>query len=461
TNFKSVRNAAATLIAIIAGTITAFADAPANDNFANATFLGNAAATRITNTNEGATKETGEPDHGFNAGGSSVWYKWTASSRRLTQFSTVGSSFNTLLHVYTGSSVDNLTAVSGSNDVSFATLQSFASFFPEPGVTYYIAVDGVKIGSLPAETGLIKLNIGPAINRSSTDFDRDGRTDLTVYRPSDGNWYAYESSTDQASILKWGIDGDIPVSGALLNFGLVADNIIYRPSTGVWYIRYRNQPNNPVAILQFGLPGDIPMTGSFIEGVLPDLAVFRPSNGTWYYRTIPSPAGSLGGEPIPPDPNFGQVQFGQAGDIPVAGDYTNDEMTDFAVYRPSTGVWYILPHLPNGMTGAPRQVQFGIPGDKPVPGDYDGDGLIDPAIYRPSTGTFWVLRSSDNAQHPIRWGLATDIPAAGDYDGDGIFDFAVFRPSDGNWYIYHSGSQQIRIQHFGLNGDIPVTSNVR
>lgn len=463
TNFKSIRNAAATLIAIIAGTITAFADAPANDNFANAMYLGMGTTTRVINTNEGATKEVGEPNHAFNVGGTSVWYKWIATSRRLIQVSTVGSNFNTLLNIYTGSSVDNLTNVALSNDISSNTLQSFTTFYPEPGVTYYIAVDGVKFGAQPAAAGLLKLNIGPAINRSSSDFDADGRTDMTVYRPSDGNWYTYESANDQVSIIKFGINGDIPVAGAFLNVAVKADNVIYRPSTGVWYIRYTHSQIHPVSIYQFGLPGDIPVTGNFIEGGPTDIAVFRPSNGTWYYRTVSSPPGtltSLGGDP-PVDREVGQIQFGQAGDIPVPGDYTNDEMADFAVYRPSTGVWYILPNMPGGATGTPREVQFGLPGDKPVPGDYDGDGLIDPAIYRPSTGHFWVLRSSDNQQHAFHWGIAGDIPVGGDYDGDGMFDFAVFRPSDGNWYIMHSGDQHIRIQHFGVNGDIPVTSNVR
>jgi hypothetical protein len=459
---RIIRDTAAMVIAIVAFTFTAFADAPANDNFANAINVGNGANVRVAGTNEGATKEAGEPEHGFNPGGTSVWYKWTAPSARLTQITLVRSNFNTLLGVYKGSAIDALVSVGASNDISTTNNRSVTTFIPEAGMTYYIAVDGARYGVPPAAAGAIFMTIAPAINRNSTDYDFDGRTDLAVFRPSDGNWYAYRSGNDDVSITKWGTTGDIPVAGALVPMGAKSDQIVYRPSTGVFYVRYEYVQGNPISIFQFGLSGDVPLTGNFIGSHLTDAAVFRPANGTWYFKSLSVPSGfaEFGGEPTP-DPNYGQVQFGQAGDIPVPGDYSLDSKTDIAVYRPSTGVWYILAQNEAGTFSSPFVVQFGLPGDKPVPGDYDGDGFTDPAIFRPSTGTFWVLRSSDDQQHATQFGLATDIPVTGDFDGDGRFDYAVFRPETGDWYIRQSGDQQVRIQHFGITGDLPVTSNVR
>src|SRR5436190_7322785 len=83
---------------------------PANDNFANAwTLTGLAAA---TNGNSSlptfATKEQGEPLHAGLNGGRSVWFNWTAPATGTTRITTLGSSFNTLLAVYTGTAVNTL-----------------------------------------------------------------------------------------------------------------------------------------------------------------------------------------------------------------------------------------------------------------------------------------------------------------------------------------------------------------
>ena len=79
---------------------------PGNDAFANAssiTLSGNSA--QVTGTNGFATKEGGEPNHAGNAGGASVWWKWTAPSDGSIIISTAGSNFDTTLGIYTGSSV--------------------------------------------------------------------------------------------------------------------------------------------------------------------------------------------------------------------------------------------------------------------------------------------------------------------------------------------------------------------
>src|SRR3954469_24201596 len=81
---------------------------PANDNFANAWTL----ATLVTNgTSVGATKEPGEPNHAFNTGGPSVWFTWTAPKTTQVQMDTIGSGFDTLLAVYTGSALNALTQI--------------------------------------------------------------------------------------------------------------------------------------------------------------------------------------------------------------------------------------------------------------------------------------------------------------------------------------------------------------
>jgi thiol-disulfide isomerase/thioredoxin len=116
---------------------------PANDAFANRIQLvgSNAVA---SGSSVGATWENGEPYHAGNAGGASVWWSWTAPADGGVTISTAGSSFDTLVGLYTGSSVSALTFV-GSNDDEDRAAAIYNSKLVVnvlAGQTYAIAVDG-------------------------------------------------------------------------------------------------------------------------------------------------------------------------------------------------------------------------------------------------------------------------------------------------------------------------------
>jgi uncharacterized repeat protein (TIGR01451 family) len=114
---------------------------PANNMLANRVPLGGDSG-QVTGNNLNATKETGEPSHANNAGGKSVWWSWTPSVSGRASFDTHGSSFNTLLGVYKGTSVNSLLwVVSNDNDGSSGNT-SGVSFNALAGTEYLIAVDG-------------------------------------------------------------------------------------------------------------------------------------------------------------------------------------------------------------------------------------------------------------------------------------------------------------------------------
>jgi hypothetical protein len=137
-------------------------------------------------------------------------------------------------------------------------------------------------------------------------------------------------------------------------------------------------------------------------------------------------------------------------------DFDGDSKSDVAVFRPATGVWYILNSSPNFTTSA--AYQWGVSTDIPVPGDYDGDGKTDVAVYRPANGYWYILQSSTNftTYSSGQWGASTDIPVPGDYDGDGKTDVAVYRPANGNWYILRSSTSSYVGYQWGASTDIPV-----
>ena len=136
---------------------------PANDGFSVAQVVSEVSGT-VSGSSVGATKEAGEPSHAAgNAGGASLWYRWVAPSSGQATISTTGSSFDTLLGVYTGSSVSGLTSVASNDDVAANVYQSSVTFATIAGTTYRVAVDGWRTSGGVVATGSVKLNwsLGP------------------------------------------------------------------------------------------------------------------------------------------------------------------------------------------------------------------------------------------------------------------------------------------------------------
>ena len=133
-------------------TVTATPPGGLNDGFADAVLISGAEPISLQSTNEGATKESGEPDHAGNTGGASVWWSWTVPATGNVVIDTFSSNFDTLLAVYRGTTFGDLTEVT-SNDDSGAP-QSRVSFDATAGEQFWIAVDGFN-----AATGSISLNL--------------------------------------------------------------------------------------------------------------------------------------------------------------------------------------------------------------------------------------------------------------------------------------------------------------
>ena len=171
-----------------------------------------------------------------------------------------------------------------------------------------------------------------------------------------------------------------------------------------------------------------------------DVAVFRPSTGNWF----------ISGTSV-----SSSYTWGGAGDVPVARDFDGDGKIDVAVFRPATGVWFIW----QSRTQTGITYTWGGAGDIPVPRDFDGDGKSDIAVFRPSTGNWFIWQSGSQTAITYTWGGAGDIPVSRDFDGDGKADIAVFRPATGNWFIWQSGSQTGLTYTWGGAGDIPVSAD--
>ncbi len=277
------------------------------------------------------------------------------------------------------------------------------SGYPTAPGSYTFTVTATAGACSGSQTYTVIIGAGFASSLTvSSDFDGDGKSDLSVWRGRDGNWLVTNSGDGQLRSTSWGAS----------------------------YAPYN----------------DVTVSGDYDGDGKTDLAVFRRGGdqaGYWYISRS----------------SDGQVMrqhWGLGTDIPLPGDYDGDGKTDIAVWRGSAGAWYILRSSDGGVEG----ITWGIAsvGDVPVPGDYDGDGKTDVAVFRRSDGYWHLKRSSDGIAISSKWGIGTDIAVPGDYDGDGRTDLAVFRASEGNWYIAQSGNPAILTRHWatGSQGDIPV-----
>jgi hypothetical protein len=118
-----------------------------NDSFASKTALFGTTNQTITTVNaitstQFASKEPGEPNHAGNAGGKSVWFEWITPQAGMVNIDTHGSSFDTLLAVYTGGSISTLTAIASNDNDGSANGTSGLSFVGTAGTIYKIAIDG-------------------------------------------------------------------------------------------------------------------------------------------------------------------------------------------------------------------------------------------------------------------------------------------------------------------------------
>ena len=129
----------------------------ANDDQAAATPLTSWGG-RYEQTTWTATREPGEPQHAGNAGGASVWFRWTAARSGTATFSTEGSDFDTLLGVYRSAPNGGLVMVASSDDVVGATT-SRVQFPVTAGDVLLIAVDGRQFTPTTAASGHLRLTV--------------------------------------------------------------------------------------------------------------------------------------------------------------------------------------------------------------------------------------------------------------------------------------------------------------
>jgi hypothetical protein len=309
---------------------------------------------------------------------------------------------------------------------------------------YMMNTDGTNQMAIAGGNGSPAWQPFPHGNRQLFDFDGDFKDDFAVYRAgatptAPSYWDILRSSNNTRLRIQFG-SGEDRIVPADYNGDGKTDIAVFRPSNGTWYITTDLAVN--YSAVHWGSDGDIPLPGDFDGDGKADFAVYRPSEGVWYI--LRSSDGSFVGH-----------QFGTSTDQPLLMDYDGDRKTDLAFLR-TVGTdyyWYIL-QSSNNTAVVPR---LGVLGDKAVPADYDGDGKSNLAVYRPETGKWIILNADGTGSVEYQWGVNGDMPTLGNFDADGVTDLTIFRPDTATWYVARSSGSPV-IQQWGISTDLPVTA---
>ena len=151
------------------------------------------------------------------------------------------------------------------SQLSASTALSFCQYsFLE--ISTYVTLNGTCLASVKA---------------SASDYDGDGKTDVSIFRPGPGEWW------------------------------------------------YRRSGDGVAPAFQFGQSTDRITPGDFTGDGKTDIAFWRPATGFWFVLRSEDSA-------------FFAFPFGSNGDIPAPADYDGDGKADAAVYRPGTREWFVL-----------------------------------------------------------------------------------------------------------------------
>lgn len=281
---------------------------------------------------------------------------------------------------------------------------------------------------------IIELGQAGDIPISDADFDGDGISDLSVYRPSNSRWYRAMSSLNGAvREITFGSLGDIPVTGDFNGDG--KDEVgVYTPKLGRWSLLQSDEQT--VIIKQFGLAIDVPVPGDFDGDGVADLAVWRAETGVWHVKCSR-------------DGKYRQTKLGLPNDVPLALDITGNGSSDFVVFRRETGeVFYktkFKDQVKSLIVTAQQMEAANRTRVYDVSEDFNGDGRSDfVTVAKVNRALRWTVTSLDGVVLlEQKWGKDKDVPFLGDFDGDGITDRAIVRSAGGVLTLYYSSTANL------------------
>lgn len=294
---------------------------------------------------------------------------------------------------------------------------------------------------------------GPARLLYGTTFGGKGAKAHGIAVDPRGNVHLAGTTTGELpttnGALQTAFGGEVDAFVAKIGQTLNDTTGLYRLSTNEFRLRNSNTTGGADISFIFGQKGDLPVAGDWDANGVTDVGVFR-STGEFLLRLNALSNVS--------------VQFNaQPGDLPVTGDFDGDGFDTVGLYAIGADDPFFLlsnSRVEEGVVSkADIQFPFGRTGDLPVAGDWDGDGIDTIGLYRPSTSEFFLVNDFvDGEVLSFVFGVAGDLPIAGDWDGDGVDGVGVYRRGDTSMHLTDDFGVTERRFRFE-DADLPVAGN--
>jgi len=221
------------LLPLLALSTFAAAPPPANDDFANRTVLVSSGSISIAGRNASATTQASEPTIAGDVVSRSVWWEWTAPFTGPVTVTTAGSSFDTLLGVFTGTALGALTSIAENDDAGTGAYTSTVNFNAVAGIPYVVLVGGFNGAGGKIRLG-ITVGSGPCtftVTPASKSFGSAGGTGSETITTTTGCSWSAASNDSFISITS----SSTGTGSSTVTYSVTA-NIALTPRTGTMTI---------------------------------------------------------------------------------------------------------------------------------------------------------------------------------------------------------------------------------
>jgi hypothetical protein len=248
---------------------------------------------------------------------------------------------------------------------------------------------------------------------------------IGIYRPSTGEWFLDRNGNggwDAADTHTetFGESTGVPVVGDWNGSGKTKVGL-FVPQTSQWFLDINGNGiwedcAVDVCVKSFGQSTDLPAVGQWSTTPGDSIGVFRASEKKWYLDINRNKV--LDGCRTDECPSFSVYVNG---DIHVTGDWTGSGTSQLGLFRPKTGEWFLNRNGNRTWNGCKKDTcisDFGEAGDLPVIGDWNGTGISKIGVFRPATGE-WFLDANGNGKWDdgidlyLLYGEPGDVPVIG------------------------------------------------